>query len=101
VVYNLLSNALKYRHPDRPPHVRISCRPQDNYLVLCVQDNGLGLDTGQQAELFTMFRRFHVGIEGSGIGLYMVKKVVENAGGKLEVTSEPGVGSVFSVYFRR
>jgi signal transduction histidine kinase len=66
-----------------------------------VQDNGLGLDTSQQSELFTMFRRFHVGVEGSGIGLYMVKKVVENAGGKIEVQSEPGVGSIFSVYFRR
>ena len=101
VVYNLLSNALKYRDPARPLHVRISCRREDSYLVLSVQDNGLGLDTSQQAELFTMFRRFHVGVEGSGIGLYMVKKVVENAGGKLVVTSEPGVGSVFSVYFRR
>jgi PAS domain S-box-containing protein len=101
VVYNLLSNALKYRDPARPLHVRISCRREDSYLVLSVQDNGLGLDTSQQAELFTMFRRFHVGVEGSGIGLYMVKKVVENAGGKLTVQSEPGVGSVFSVYFRR
>jgi PAS domain S-box-containing protein len=101
VVYNLLSNALKYRDPARPLAVRISCHPAGGYQVLQVQDNGLGLDAGQQAELFTMFRRFHVGVEGSGIGLYMVKKVVENAGGKIEVTSEPGVGSVFSVYFRR
>jgi PAS domain S-box-containing protein len=101
VVYNLLSNALKYRDPARPLAVRIACHAAGDYQVLQVQDNGLGLDTGQQAELFTMFRRFHVGVEGSGIGLYMVKKVVENAGGKIEVTSEPGVGSVFSVYFRR
>jgi PAS domain S-box-containing protein len=101
VVYNLLSNALKYRDPARPLAVRISCHTEDDYVVLRVQDNGLGLDTGQQAELFTMFRRFHVGVEGSGIGLYMVKKVVENAGGKLTVESEPGVGSVFSVYFHR
>jgi signal transduction histidine kinase len=101
VVYNLLSNALKYRDPARPLVVSIGCRTEDGYVVLRVQDNGLGLDAGQQAELFTMFRRFHVGIEGSGIGLYMVKKVVENAGGKLLVESELGVGSVFSVYFRR
>ena len=101
VVYNLLSNALKYRDPARPLHVRISCHAEGDYVVLRVQDNGLGLDASQQAELFTMFRRFHVGVEGSGIGLYMVKKVVENAGGKLAVASEPGVGSVFSVYFRR
>jgi PAS domain S-box-containing protein len=101
VVYNLLSNALKYRDPARQLVVSIDCRIEDGYVILRVQDNGMGLDAGQQAELFTMFRRFHVGIEGSGIGLYMVKKVVENAGGKLLVESQPGVGSVFSVYFRR
>ncbi|RZK45403.1 MAG: PAS domain S-box protein, partial [Hymenobacter sp.] len=70
VVYNLLSNALKYRAPGRPARVRLSCRQEDTYLVMSVQDNGLGLDASQQAELFTMFRRFHVGVEGSGIGLY-------------------------------
>jgi PAS domain S-box-containing protein len=101
VVYNLLSNALKYRDSARQLAVSINCHTEDGYVVLRVQDNGLGLDASQQAELFTMFRRFHVGVEGSGIGLYMVKKVVENAGGKLAVESEPGVGSVFSVYFRR
>ncbi len=101
VVYNLLSNALKYRDPARPLHVSLSCHPEGNYLIFKVQDNGLGLDASQQAELFTMFRRFHVGVEGSGIGLYMVKKIVENSGGKLLVESTPGVGSVFSVYFRR
>ncbi len=101
VVYNLLSNALKYRDPARPLVVHIGCHAEGDYVVLRVQDNGLGLDDGQQAELFTMFRRFHVGVEGSGIGLYMVKKVVENAGGRLAVESQSGVGSVFSVYFRR
>jgi signal transduction histidine kinase len=48
-----------------------------------------------------MFRRFHVGAKGSGIGLYMVKKIVENAGGKRLVERTLGVGSTFSVYFRR
>lgn len=100
VVYNLLSNALKYRHPERLPQVRLTCYQQKGYTVLAVQDNGLGLDASQQAELFQMFRRFHVGIEGSGIGLYMVKRMVENAGGKLTVESELGTGSTFAVHFR-
>jgi signal transduction histidine kinase len=47
-----------------------------------------------------MFQRYHTHVEGSGIGLYMVKKMVENAGGKIEVESEVGVGSTFSVFFR-
>ncbi|OON65275.1 hypothetical protein B0919_24430 [Hymenobacter sp. CRA2] len=101
VVYNLLSNALKYRHPDRVPHVQVRCREEGEYTVLEVQDNGLGLEAAKQAELFTMFRRFHSHVEGSGIGLYMVKRIVENHGGKIEVHSALGVGTTFTVYFRR
>lgn len=101
VVYNLLSNALKYRHPDRAPHVRVGCHQQPGYSVLTVQDNGLGLTTHQQGELFLLFRRLHQHIEGSGIGLYMVKKIVENVGGWIAVQSEPEAGTTFSVYFPR
>ena len=101
VLYNLLSNALKYRHPDRPPHVRVGCRTAGDYAVLSVRDNGLGLAPDQQTELFTLFRRLHSHVEGSGVGLYVVKRSVENAGGKVEVVSELGVGSTFSVYFRK
>ncbi|AYA36925.1 PAS domain-containing sensor histidine kinase [Hymenobacter oligotrophus] len=101
VVYNLLSNALKYRHPGRQPLVHIGCAQLAHYTVLHVRDNGLGLDADQQQQLFTMFRRLHHHVEGSGVGLYMVKRSVENAGGKIEVSSEPGVGSTFSVYFPR
>jgi signal transduction histidine kinase len=98
LLYNLLSNAIKYRHPDRPPHVRLNCGTQDGFWRLTVQDNGLGLDTSQQASLFALFRRFHNHVEGSGLGLYTVKKIVENLGGRVEVQSELGVGSTFSVY---
>ena len=99
VVYNLLSNALKYHHPDRVPEVLISCRPVDGYQVLTVQDNGLGLDLTQgQTQLFAMFQRLHTHVEGTGVGLYMVKKMVENAGGRIEVQSQLGQGSTFAVY---
>jgi signal transduction histidine kinase len=98
LLYNLLSNAIKYRHPDRPPHVRLNCCTQDGFWHLTVQDNGLGLDSNQQASLFALFRRFHNHVEGSGLGLYTVKKIVENLGGRVEVQSELGVGSTFSVY---
>jgi signal transduction histidine kinase len=101
VLYNLLSNALKYRHPDRPPHVRLACRTLDGQWCLEVQDNGLGLEARQQADLFALFRRFHQHVEGSGLGLYTVKKIAENLGGHVEVQSEPGVGSTFRVYVPR
>jgi PAS domain S-box-containing protein len=98
VVYNLLSNALKYHAPERPPQVRLHARCTDQYLLLTVQDNGLGLDRAGQQKLFGMFQRLHDHVEGSGIGLYMVRRMVENAGGHIEVKSQLGVGSTFSVY---
>jgi signal transduction histidine kinase len=97
IVYNLLSNALKYRAPDRLPVIVLRCRRAEGQLVLEVQDNGLGLTVSQQGRLFGMFRRLHTHVEGSGVGLYMVKRMVENAGGTITVQSQPDVGSTFTV----
>lgn len=98
IVYNLISNALKYKHPERHPEIHISCQPQERFFLFMVRDNGLGISSEQQAKLFTMFKRFHDHVEGSGVGLYMVKRIVENVGGKIEVESEEGIGSLFKVY---
>ena len=97
ILYNLLSNAVKYCAPDRPPQVALRCRPAAGRLVLEVQDNGLGLSKAQQSRLFGLFQRLHTHVEGSGVGLYMVKKIVENASGTIVVQSEVGVGSTFTV----
>ncbi|GAB3243521.1 hypothetical protein GCM10027346_40330 [Hymenobacter seoulensis] len=101
IVYNLLSNALKYHHPDRPTRVQVRARAEPDFYVLEVQDNGLGLDLSRERQLFGMFQRFHTHVEGSGVGLYMVKRMIENAGGHIQVQSELGTGSTFSVYFPR
>jgi signal transduction histidine kinase len=101
VVYNLLSNAIKYGSPERVPLVRVGCQLRGDYQVLTVEDNGLGMEARRLNQLFTMFKRFHSHVDGSGIGLYMVKKMVENAGGHIEVESQLGVGSAFRVHFRR
>jgi signal transduction histidine kinase len=101
ILYNLISNAIKYHSPERPPVVQVLCTEKAEFYVLSVKDNGLGIDLSQQHKLFTMFKRLHSHVEGSGIGLYMVKKIIENAGGKIEVQSKLGEGSIFSVYFRR
>ena len=98
VVYNLLSNALKYRHPDRTLHIDVRAHVRAGYTVLEVHDNGLGIEPHQLAKLFTMFQRFHTHVEGTGIGLYMVKRMVDNAGGRIEVYSQPGAGTTFFVY---
>jgi signal transduction histidine kinase len=101
VIYNLLSNAIKYRSPERTPQVKIHCALTSGYCVLSVTDNGLGMDPQRISQLFTMFKRFHDHVEGTGIGLYMVKKMVENAGGRIQVESRVGEGSVFTVFFPR
>ena len=100
VVYNLLSNAIKYCAPERVPRVQIRCKSVGDYQVLSVMDNGLGMDPRRFDQLFTMFKRFHSHVEGSGIGLYMVKKMVDNAGGRIEVESQLGEGTTFKVYFK-
>ncbi|RZK24574.1 MAG: PAS domain S-box protein [Hymenobacter sp.] len=102
VVYNLLSNALKYHHPNRVPQVRLASYQQEAYTVLTVEDNGLGLDLAHgQDKLFALFQRLHTHVEGTGIGLYMVKRIMENAGGRIEVESQLGQGTTFRVYFVR
>ncbi|MBF9239350.1 PAS domain-containing protein [Hymenobacter sp. BT683] len=99
VVFNLLSNALKYRDPARLPRVQVRARTEQEFVVFEVEDNGLGLGDASEQKLFGMFQRFHDHVEGSGIGLYMVKKMIENAGGHIAVQSKLGVGSTFCVYF--
>jgi signal transduction histidine kinase len=97
VVYNLLSNAVKYRAPGRPAQVQLRayCTPQS--VVLEAEDNGLGLTETQQSQLFGMFRRLHTHVEGSGVGLFMVKRLIENAGGTIAVRSQPDAGTTFTV----
>ena len=101
IVYNLLSNSIKYRHPDRKPVVEVACEQVDEFIVLTVKDNGLGISQNNQAKLFNMFKRFHDHVEGSGIGLYMVKRILDNSNGKIEVESQEGEGTTFKVYLRK
>lgn len=100
VIYNLISNALKYKSPERKPLIQIHCHSEGDFSVLTIKDNGLGMNLRRSHKLFTMFGRLHDHVEGTGIGLYMVKKIMENAGGRIEVDSQVGTGSTFTVYFK-
>jgi PAS domain S-box-containing protein len=99
IVQHLLSNALHYRSPTRSPRIAVRAYQQPGYTVLEVQDNGLGLDAAHLPKLFTLFQRFHDHVEGAGMGLYLIKRMMENAGGRIAVHSELGIGSTFSVFF--
>jgi PAS domain S-box-containing protein len=100
IVYNLLSNGIKYRDKVKSAEVFIKTEKIENYIVLMFRDNGLGINEQNQGKMFTMFKRFHDHVEGTGVGLYIVKRIVDNAGGKIEVESEVGKGTTFKVYFK-
>jgi signal transduction histidine kinase len=99
-LYNLLSNAIKFRSPARPCHIQLKTYLEGSYLILSIQDNGLGLSERKLKRLFTMFKRFHNHVEGTGIGLYITKRMIENTGGKIEVQSTEDQGTEFKVYFK-
>jgi signal transduction histidine kinase len=99
VVYNLLSNAVKYRAFDRPVHVTIRAEQLPDAVKLTVQDNGLGMSSLQQRQLFGLFQRLHTHVEGTGVGLYITKRLVENVGGTISVQSQPDIGSTFTITF--
>jgi signal transduction histidine kinase len=101
IVYNLLSNAVKYRAPDRPSWVQLHAEQTPHGIRLTVQDNGLGMSQLQQRQLFGLFQRLHTHVEGTGVGLYITKRLVENAGGRIAVQSQPGAGTTFTVTFPR
>ncbi|TGE09800.1 PAS domain-containing protein [Hymenobacter fodinae] len=99
VLYNLLSNALKYADPDRSPRVHISTLLDHGHPVLLVQDNGMGIDLARYgSEMFQMFRRFHDHVPGSGMGLYLVNRIVQSHGGHISVESRVGEGTTFRLY---
>ncbi|MFN3404274.1 MAG: sensor histidine kinase [Cytophagaceae bacterium] len=95
ILYNLLSNAIKYSATERRPEIKIKTYRKDNFVVLEIKDNGLGLKQEDQNKIFMMFKRMHNHVEGSGVGLYLVKRIIENHGGSIEVESQQGKGTTF------
>jgi PAS domain S-box-containing protein len=93
---NLISNALKYRS-GQTPRLKISAREDGDYWRFSVQDNGIGIPKEFQSQIFGIFKRLHSRSEypGTGIGLAICQKVVEQYGGRIWVESEPGCGSTF------
>jgi len=98
VFSNLLDNALKYCHPDRPPEIKIEGVRAGGRLRYTVEDNGLGVEKNGLEKIWQLFyRRNPGGVPGEGIGLSMLKKIVERHGGTVGVESEPGRWTRFTV----
>lgn len=102
ILYNLISNSIKYRDPQRSPFIAIKTTHENEFVCLAVMDNGLGIDLNKyQQSVFSLYKRFHLHVEGKGLGLYLVKTQIEALGGRVEVKSEPNEGTTFHVYFKR
>jgi len=97
VFQNLIGNALKYQKPDSQPIVQVNVNDKEKYWEFEVKDNGLGMEEKYFEKIFIIFQRLHNKEEfsGTGIGLAICKKIVENHGGKIWVNSEIGKGSSF------
>jgi signal transduction histidine kinase len=93
-----LSNAIKFRSPDRNLKVTATSWAADGKAHLEIKDNGLGFDTRLHKEkLFKLYKRFHTHVEGRGIGLYLIKAQLEVLHGTIEVESAPDQGSLFRI----
>ncbi|HXH98769.1 MAG TPA: HAMP domain-containing sensor histidine kinase [Sphingobacteriaceae bacterium] len=97
---NLITNALKFCPAGRIPLIKIKTEKVKNFVVLTVNDNGIGIHKDRIHFIFEMYQRVNHDIEGHGIGLYLVKKIVDASGGKIEIKSEEGKGSTFEIYFK-
>ncbi len=98
ILFNLISNALKYRSPQRIPEIMVVTSPTHTGVRLTVSDNGLGIDLGKHGnEIFKIRKTFHNHPEAKGFGLFLTKTQVESLGGRIWVESIPGEGSTFFV----
>lgn len=101
VYTNMLSNAVKYASPERTLEVSVSARKENDGIVLSFTDNGQGIDLEKHgAKLFQPFTRFTNKANGSGIGLFLVKTMIERNGGRVTVESHPERGTTFRFYLR-
>ncbi|MDJ1484833.1 ATP-binding protein [Cytophagaceae bacterium YF14B1] len=106
---NLIGNALKFTPPDKTPEITVSHAqsPTDEvteadltqYFVVNVTDNGVGFEDQYKERIFRLFQRLDNNVHGTGIGLAICRKIMENHQGKIDVSSQPGVGTTFRLYF--
>ncbi|WP_055446212.1 PAS domain-containing sensor histidine kinase [Lacinutrix mariniflava] len=98
IIQNLLTNAIKYKHPERDPVITISSKLIKNKLILSVKDNGLGINLKKYGkEIFGLYRTFHHNEDAEGVGLYLTKNQVEAYGGKITVESKVNAGTTFNI----
>jgi signal transduction histidine kinase len=100
VFMNLIGNAIQYTAPDRPPTVRVWADSVGEEWQLNVQDNGIGIPSKDRDRLFRRFERGSNtgGISGTGLGLHIIKEILQGHGGHVSVDSEEGKGTTFHLH---
>lgn len=99
IVYNFMSNAIRYSHPKRKPIVTISYNETEKALIIA--DNGIGIDLKRYGDnLFGMYKTFNNNPDAKGIGLFITKNQIDAMGGKIETESTINEGTTFTIYFK-
>ncbi|NRD20837.1 PAS domain S-box protein [Winogradskyella eckloniae] len=102
IILNFLTNAIKYKSDKRLPIIELSSTIENDYVVLKIKDNGLGIDLEKYGDtLFQMYKTFHNNEDAIGIGLFITKNHIESLGGRVDVSSEVDVGTEFSIFFKK
>ncbi|MBA6152430.1 PAS domain S-box protein [Gelidibacter maritimus] len=100
ILLNLLTNAIKYRSPYRLLKIEINTGKRNGHTYLSISDNGLGIDLDKNGlKIFGMYKTFHEHKDARGIGLFISKNQMEAMGGRIDVESQPNIGSTFTLYF--
>lgn len=101
IIYNLISNGIKYSKINFDSFVKISSYIVDDKICLSIEDNGIGIDLNKNGDkLFGMYKTFNDNNDAQGIGLFLIKDQIETLGGKIEVKSELGLGTKFEITFK-
>mgnify|MGYP003663311766 FL=1 len=100
ILTNFITNSVRYKDPNRKPIITLSAIKKNNYSILTIADNGLGIDLEKYGKkLFGMYKTFHEHKDAKGIGLYITKNQIDAMNGKVEVTSKVGEGTEFKIFF--
>ena len=98
IFYNLISNAIKYKHPYRKLILKVKTFTKNECTLLSVEDNGSGMDLQKVGDqLFKLNKTFHTGYDSKGVGLFLTKTQIESLGGSISVNSRENIGSEFLV----
>ena len=101
ILLNLVSNALRYSHPDRKPVISLACVEENGQLVLRVADNGIGIDLKKYGDkIFGIYQTFNGNSDARGFGLFISKNQIEAMGGRIAVESAENMGTTFKIYFK-